>query len=52
MAGPWFTVHQTGSDWQDLGSVWISDGATDQHGMFQIRVELLPAPQSGLLSLR
>lgn len=40
MAGPWFTVHQSGEDWQRLGRVWISDGASDCKGWIEIKIAL------------
>jgi len=40
VAGPWFAVHRSGDDWQDLGQVWISNGRQDCQGRIQIRVEL------------
>lgn len=40
MAGPWFTVHESGSDWQELGTVWISNGTRDCQGVIEIKVQL------------
>ena len=40
MAGPWFTIHKSGDDWQPLGKVWISNGEEDCKGRIEIRVEL------------
>ena len=40
MAGPWFTVHENGGDWQRLDSIWISDGETDCEGVIEIKLEL------------
>ena len=40
MAGPWFTVHKSGDDWQELGHVWISNGEDDCQGKIEIKVEL------------
>jgi hypothetical protein len=40
VAGPWFAVHRSGDDWQDLGQVWISNGRQDCQGRIQIRIEL------------
>ena len=39
MAGPWFTVHQSGGDWQEMGQVWISNGKSDCKGRFEVRAE-------------
>lgn len=44
MAGPWFTVQESGSDWQELGRVWISDGQQDCMGRIEIRLELEEIP--------
>ncbi len=41
MAGPWFTVHETGADWKTLDKIWISDGKTDCMGRIESRVVLL-----------
>ena len=40
MAGPWFTVRESGSEWQELGRVWLSDGAHDGGASLQYRVRL------------
>ena len=40
MAGPWFTVHKSGDDWQRLDQVWISNGAEDCRGHIEIKIEL------------
>jgi len=40
VAGPWFAVHQSGSDWQKLDQVWISNGDEDCQGQIEIRIEL------------
>jgi len=45
VAGPWFTVHKSGDDWQELGRVWISDGQEDCIGRIEIRVELEEVPE-------
>ena len=39
MAGPWFTVQESGGGWQPLGEMWLSDGTSD----VPARVELLIA---------
>jgi len=41
VAGPWFTVHRTGSGWQELGQVWISNGKEDGKGRIEIRIQLV-----------
>ena len=33
-------VHESGSDWQKLGDVWISDGEIDGQGTIEIRLTL------------
>lgn len=40
MAGPWFTVQQTGSDWHTVENVWISNGEKTDNVQVQIRLEL------------
>ena len=40
MAGPWFAVHRSGGDWQELGQVWISDGQQDCKGRIEVQIEL------------
>ena len=40
MAGPWFAVHESGSDWQKLDHIWISNGAEDCEGHVEIKIEL------------
>ncbi|MCG8587549.1 MAG: hypothetical protein MI757_22815 [Pirellulales bacterium] len=44
MAGPWFTVHKSGDDWQELGRVWISNGEEDCIGRIEIRIEMEEIP--------
>jgi len=44
VAGPWFTVQRSGSGWQTMGQVWISNGQTDSKGTFQLRVTLAGGP--------
>lgn len=42
MAGPWFTVRPSGSDWTDFGTVWLSDGGgADRPATLQLRMTLL-----------
>ena len=40
MAGPWFTVHRSGDDWQQLGQVWVSNGQDDCRGQIEVRITL------------
>lgn len=42
-AGPWFTVQRSGSDWQTVAKIWISDGRADGPADVQIRLALAPA---------
>ena len=30
VAGPWFTVQPTGTDWHRVDSIWWSDGDSEQ----------------------
>jgi len=40
-AGPWFTVRdETSDDWEELGRVWLSDGAQSGPGRLLYRVRL------------
>ena len=41
MGGPWFAVHESDTDWQKLGSVWISNGKTDCQGVAEYKVDLV-----------
>jgi len=41
VAGPWFTVHRSGDEWQELGQVWISNGKQDAKGRIEIRIQLV-----------
>lgn len=40
MGGPWFTVLESGDDWQHVDSLWISDGARERTVRVEIRVRL------------
>jgi len=40
VAGPWFTVLQSGNDWQQLESIWISNGRDQEKVTVEIRVQL------------
>ena len=44
MAGPWFAVHRSGDDWQELSGIWVSNGREDSKGKIELRVELEQAP--------
>ncbi len=52
MAGPWFTVHRSGGDWQKLDQIWISNGKEDCRGQIEMRITLVgPEEQPQLSSL-
>ena len=38
MAGPWFTVRQSGADFAKLGELWISNGKTSERAVFEYKV--------------
>jgi hypothetical protein len=40
VGGPWFTVQESGSDWQSLGDLWLSNGEDDVKGQLELRVSL------------
>ena len=40
MAGPWFTVQQSGADWEHLDTIWISNGQHNDKAQVELRVEL------------
>ena len=40
MAGPWFTVQESGDNWQQLGHIWISNGKDDCQGDVEIKIEM------------
>ncbi len=43
MAGPWFAVRETDSDWEPFGQVWLSDGGgSDRPATLEMRHTLLP----------
>ena len=44
MAGPWFTVRESGDGWAHLGDVWLSDGQTDGGARLEYRVRLAGDP--------
>jgi hypothetical protein len=37
VAGPWFTVQETGADWETLETFWLSDGGNEQT---RVRVDI------------
>ena len=40
MAGPWFTVRESGGAWQTVETIRLSDGARDERVRVELRVEL------------
>ncbi|MCA9666265.1 MAG: hypothetical protein KC503_11780 [Myxococcales bacterium] len=46
MAGPWFTVQQSGSPWKTLDTIWLSNGSKDGPAKVQIRMELEPRAET------
>ncbi|MFQ5733292.1 MAG: hypothetical protein ACE5KM_15225 [Planctomycetaceae bacterium] len=40
MAGPWFTVQKSGSGWQLLDTIWISNRGKNARARVELRVEL------------
>ena len=42
MAGPWFTVHRSSSDWHFVDTLWLSNGRVDGKGRVEFRVSLKP----------
>ncbi|MEO8498493.1 MAG: hypothetical protein ABI614_28195 [Planctomycetota bacterium] len=47
MAGPWFTVQESGEDWKTLSSIWISNGQEDIKGRIDVRVRLVTGKTQG-----
>ena len=41
MAGPWFTVVKRDTDWQTMGTLWVSDGSQDGPGQIEIKLQLV-----------
>jgi len=40
VAGPWFTVQTSGSDWKLLDTIWISNGKENAKARVELKVEL------------
>ena len=40
MAGPWFTVHRGGDDWQRVDTIWLSNGLRTDKARVEFRMEL------------
>jgi hypothetical protein len=41
VAGPWFTVVKRDADWQQMGTLWVSDGNQDGPGQIEIKLQLV-----------
>jgi hypothetical protein len=39
-AGPWFTVLESGAQWQKIGKAWLSDGAKDDMAVVEAKLRL------------
>ena len=40
MAGPWFTVLESGTEWHPIDTLLISDGGAHERARLEIRIEL------------
>lgn len=40
MAGPWFAVQKSKSDWKQLDNIWISNNGENARARVELRVEL------------
>ena len=40
MAGPWFTVQESGEEWKKISNIWISNGQDDCKGRIEMRIRL------------
>jgi hypothetical protein len=40
VAGPWFTVHESGDGWRELATIWLSNGERDLKARVEIFIEL------------
>lgn len=38
MAGPWFTVRKSNSDFAKFGELWISNGTTSERAVLEYKV--------------
>jgi hypothetical protein len=47
VAGPWFTVQESGEAWKTLSSLWISNGQEDIKGRIDVRVRLTKSGTQG-----
>ncbi len=45
MAGPWFTVQESGEGWKHVDSIWISNGVDHEKVRVEIRVQLEESEQ-------
>ena len=44
MAGPWFTVQESGDDWREISKIWISNGQADCKGRIEMKLRLKAEP--------
>jgi len=40
VGGPWFTVQESSSDWEQIDTLWISNGEEHVRARVEIRVQL------------
>ena len=40
MAGPWFTILESGDEWKEISQIWISNGHDDCKGRIEVRIRL------------
>ena len=40
MAGPWFAVQESGTAWNSIDTIWISDGDRHVRARVEIQVQL------------
>ncbi|HJN10027.1 MAG TPA: hypothetical protein QF564_15175 [Pirellulaceae bacterium] len=49
MAGPWFTVQESGEQWKEISKIWISNGNNDCKGRIEMRIRLTAKTALGTL---
>ena len=47
MAGPWFTVIESGDDWNEMETIWISNGRDHERVRVELQVRLEEARDDG-----
>jgi len=40
VGGPWFAVHESGTDWNEWDTIWISNGDGHWRARVEVRVQL------------